>query len=264
MINQTEKVECVKEEGVNVESVNVEKNGNVTLINSIKENWLSWFFITISVSIISYPNMLIGYFTFFILLLLAYFSHRFSHKAHNIFTIVHHYHHTHNNLLSYFSQILLEFLVPTILMPLYFMFDTVYLNEWIILLFTLFYSSVHNINYGIFHVNEVHSSHHKFVHTNIGPDVCDVLFNTKNPKDTTVENTDHYIPNIMILTIVVLIIKYVYTTNDYNKSWINMLMYISIFVSLAFTIMVSLYLYMIYYKKNVYQMIYEIYNTKLI
>ena len=84
MINQTEKEEeNVEEENVEEKEVNV----NVTLLNSIKENWLSWFFITISVSIISYPNMMIGYFTFFILLLLAYFSHRFSHNAHNIYSL---------------------------------------------------------------------------------------------------------------------------------------------------------------------------------
>lgn len=261
MENMIDNIEEQKQEQKQEQTEEFKKN--ITLFESIKENWLSWLFITISVLIISYPNFTIGYFTFFVLLFLAYIAHLLSHKTHNIFTVVHHYHHTHNNLLSYFSQILLEFLVPTMLMPLYFIFDTVYLNEWIILLFTMFYSSVHNINYGIFHVNEVHSLHHKFVYTNIGPDVCDVLFNTKNPKDTHVENTNHYIPNIIVGTIIVLIIQFFYNKNEDIKAWLKFLMYISIFTALTFTCILSLYLYLVYYKKNMYQILYEIYNPKI-
>ena len=247
-----------------VKEVTTEVKRDVSLLSSIKENWLSWLCIAISLCIITYPNCVVGYFTFFLLLLLAYLAHFLSHKTHNIFTVVHHYHHTHSNYLSYFSQILLEFLVPTVLMPLYFIFDTVYLNEWVILLFTLFYSSVHNINYGMFHVNEVHSLHHKFVYTNIGPDICDVMFNTKNPKDISVENTNHYIPNIIIGTIVVLAIQFLYNKNEYNKSWITFLMYTFLFTSLTFIGIFSLYLYLIYYKKNMNQLLYELYNPTIL
>jgi hypothetical protein len=86
-----------------------------------------------------------------------------------------------------------------------------------LLFFTLFYSSVHNINYGYFHVNNVHSLHHKHPLTNIGPDICDVIFGTKNPLNESVENTNHYIPNILIITILILCVKYFYYSNDFFK-----------------------------------------------
>lgn len=262
-IKATINVEPIKEDikedikaTINVEPI---KEETKTFLNSIKENWLSWIFIVISVVIISYPNVIIGYFTFALMLFLSYYLHLCSHKVHNIFTAIHKYHHSHNNYLSYISQMLLELSFPTILMPLYFIFDTVYLNGWIILLFTLFYSSVHNINYGIFHVNDVHNLHHRFVYTNLGPDICDVIFNTKNTKNTGVENTDHYIPNIIIGTILVLGIKYLYNKNEFNKSWLTFLMYLFLFLCLMFNSLFSLYLYFIYYKKTISQTLYEIY-----
>ena len=122
-------VEPIKAEPINAEPINAESK---TFLNSIKENWLSWIFIVISVFIISYPNVIIGYFTFALMLFLSYYLHLCSHKVHNIFTAIHRYHHTHNNFLSYISQMLLELSFPTILMPLYFIFDTVYLNNRII------------------------------------------------------------------------------------------------------------------------------------
>ena len=71
----------------------------------------------------------------------------------------------------------------------------------------LFYCSVHNVNYSIFKVNKVHSLHHKEVNVNFGPDVCDVLFGTKHYSENSVENTNHYVPNILIITGIVIILK---------------------------------------------------------
>ena len=76
----------------------------------------------------------------------------------------------------------------------------------------LFYCSVHNINYSIFKVNSVHTLHHKEVNVNFGPDICDVLFGTKHSIEDCVENTNHYIPNILIITGIVMILKYLCKT----------------------------------------------------
>jgi hypothetical protein len=50
------------------------------------------------------------------------------------------------------------------------------------------------------------------VNLNFGPDVCDVMFGTKHTSEDCVENTNHYIPNIIIITFIVLILKYVCRT----------------------------------------------------
>ena len=70
----------------------------------------------------------------------------------------------------------------------------------------------------------MHMEHHLNINGNYFPDICDLLFNTKhNPSD--VENTDHWIPNIIAITIIVLIIKNVYR-NYKNKEYLNILFFI--------------------------------------
>jgi hypothetical protein len=81
------------------------------------------------------------------------------------------------------------------------------------------------------------------IYTNIGPDICDVAFNTKNPKNTEVENTNHYIPNIIIVTMIVLLIKYYFYTNDTIQhilvnSLIGFICFCVLFISIS-----SIYLY---------------------
>jgi hypothetical protein len=50
------------------------------------------------------------------------------------------------------------------------------------------------------------------VNLNFGPDVCDVMFGTKHISEDCVENTNHYIPNIIVITGIVLILKYICKT----------------------------------------------------
>ena len=211
------------------EDIKEDRKEDITILNSITENWLSWLFIIVSVSIVSYPNCLVGFFTFI------------------VFLILHHYHHENNNFFSHISQILTELAFPVLFIPLYFIFGTTFFNEWILLLFPIFYSSVHNINYGFFRVNDVHYLHHQFVQTNIGPDICDIIFNTKNNQNINVENTNHYIPNIIIGTILVLIVKHFYYKSDEWKSRIHTLMYSFLGLSFLFSAISSIYLYF-YYK----------------
>ena len=79
------------------------------------------------------------------------------------------------------------------------------------------YITIHNINYTRLRVNNVHRLHHQSMNTNHGPDVCDIIFGTKSPLDTEVENTDHYIPNIIIGFIIVYFFQCMYEKSDENK-----------------------------------------------
>jgi hypothetical protein len=74
-----------------------------------------------------------------------------------------------------------------------------------IFLWTLFYSSIHNINYNIV-FPKTHQEHHKNKNTNYGIDIFDILFNTKYDNDV-LENYNHGAINIIILT---LLLCYIY------------------------------------------------------
>jgi hypothetical protein len=58
-------------------------------------------------------------------------------------------------------------------------------------------------------VNKTHYYHHQNVYTNFGPEYCDILFGTKNPEDE-IEDQSHMVPNAIILTSIVLLLKYLY------------------------------------------------------
>ena len=185
---------------------------NITLINNLKENAPSWLLILSTISIISYPNIFLGVLTFIVVIFIAYFYHVVAHVHKNIFSIVHHYHHENDNFFSHFIQIILELSIPYPFVMLSYFFGISIFDPWIIIYFMLFYCSVHNLNYSIFKVNGVHRLHHTEVNLNFGPDVCDVMFGTKHSSEDCVENTNHYIPNIIVITGIVLILKYVSRT----------------------------------------------------
>ena len=222
-----------------------EKGNNITILNSITENYLSWSLIFIAVYCIS-PHFLKGILTFFFVYFIAYFSHVGAHKKNNIFTILHRYHHNHNNFFSHFIQYVIELGFPFVFLPLYYYFGTIFLDEWIVMFSAIFYSTVHNINYGYFRVNNVHSLHHKSPFTNVGPDLCDVIFKTKNKVNKNVENTNHHIPNIIIVTSLILLLKRLYSNVSYTDILKKIL--IGFLLScLTITIVSSCYLY---YKEN--------------
>jgi hypothetical protein len=113
---------------------------------------------------------------------------------------------------------MLELSIPYPFVMLSYFFGINILDPWVIIYFMLFYCSVHNINYSIFKVNGVHRLHHTEVNLNFGPDICDVMFGTKHSSEDCVENTNHYIPNIIIITGVVFILKYVCRTEWVKES----------------------------------------------
>lgn len=243
-INKESDIQTIDEQTIDIQTI--DEQNTISILESIKTNYLSWIVIILSVILISYPSIIAGFITFFIFYFSSYFTHLFMHVNKNIFTVLHHYHHDNDNFFSHFSQILFELLLSVLVFPLYYFFN-VYLGYnfiyiWIGFLYTLFYSSVHNYNYGQLKINNVHYLHHKNMFTNIGPDICDIAFNTKHPDNKEVENTNHYIPNIILSTIIILFMKYIcIDTNvrDYVLTIFSLIMSL-IFVFLSIS---SIYLY---------------------
>ena len=215
---------------------------NINIINSISENYLSCIFILICIYLVSSTNIVISIFTFFFMFFSAYFLHFLSHKYQYMPTILHQYHHKNNNFFSHFIEVLLELTFPIIFLPVYYYFGKIFLDVWVILLGIVFYSSVHNINYGYFRVNNVHSIHHKEMFTNLGPDFCDIMFGTKNYKDTSVENTNHYIPNVIIITFIILLLKYC-CSNTFFKKFLLKTTIMLLISSFIFLLASTLYVY---------------------
>ena len=236
----------------------VGEENNISVFNSLKENYLSWICIIIAITILTFTDnyifsikkLSIGFFTFVSMFLLSYYAHWEAHRTINLATIIHHYHHEHTDFFSHFSQIILELSYMGGLIPLYYYVPKLFmwLNPFIIIFLILFYSSVHNINYSYFHVNKVHELHHKYINVNMGPDICDILFNTKHSSENKVENTDHYIYNIICSTIIVLIIQYLWKIEFYRP---KMLCFLNSFICFSFLLLIisSLYLWIKKIKK---------------
>ncbi len=205
--NKEKKKESVKEE--------IDWGPLPNLLFSIRKNLRCWGCFILAIYLISKNTSFTrGMATLAVMLFLVYWVHWESHVERNWFTISHHYHHEQNNWYSHGIQILLE-LQFGLALPILneFLFDNI-LDKWVIIFLYIFYSSVHNINYSIFHINKTHELHHENVFTNIGPDVCDILFETKNEsiinEEGYIEDTSHYIGNIMIGMFIVLILRKLY------------------------------------------------------
>ena len=78
-------------------------------------------------------------------------------------------------------------------------------NITVVIFWSLLYTTVHNINYSILECSE-HINHHYFPNTNFGIDLLDIIFETKYEKDS-VEVLNHIIPNIIVITALILYIK---------------------------------------------------------
>lgn len=220
-----------------------EKSKNITVLNSLKENWLSWVLFLSAIYFISKENPLLGYITFFVAIYAAYIGHVYLHYVNNVFTALHKYHHQNNNYFSHYSQVVLEINCSSICYLFYKLTGELLGDPWTLFFALFFYSTVHNINYGLFRVNDVHYLHHKDVYANIGPDIFDVLFGTKHPTETCVENTNHYIPNIIIGTFITLAAKYLYNNNETVRNWTPTILFIFFTLTLTFAGLSSIYVY---------------------
>jgi hypothetical protein len=157
---------------------------------------------------------------------------------------VHLYHHGNNDFFSHFIQILLEFSSLLAIIPISYILNINILNPWIVIFFYIFYTTVHNVNYSILHVNTIHEKHHKEFKTNLGPDICDIIFNTKYNIDE-VENTDHYIVNIIVSYIIVIYLHKIWSMSSDNSKII-----IQVIFGVFFTIITSILFYVTYYLKK--------------
>ena len=72
----------------------------------------------------------------------------------------------------------------------------------ILLYFTLLYTTSHMLNYHFLRI-PTHRKHHGNTSTNFGPDLMDVIFDTKS-RGEEFENLVHNLPNILVALIVVL------------------------------------------------------------
>jgi hypothetical protein len=177
------------------------------------------FIITfICICIVSRNNIIKGLSTFyFFVFIFAYFIHYFAHKYKCFFSLSHHYHHQYDNLFSHVIQISGELTNIIYLYPIYYFTDTKYFDIWAIIYYLIIYSSIHNINYGYFHVNNFHKLHHENQLTNYGPDFCDIFFGTKNKLEPDTENISHYIPNVIISLFIVLVLQFICLNKKYEE-----------------------------------------------
>jgi len=224
-INKTKQTKKEKEK----EKRKERPKSKVNVINAVKENYKSFLCFAIAIYLISYENYLWGITSFIIISFLCYYSHYLFHTRTNIFTIIHNYHHDNDNILSYYLQILYEISCGGILLFLHYFFNINIVNYWIGLFCVLTYASVHNYNYSILKINNVHKLHHKYIKINYGPDLLDIIFETKHPSESKVENIEHYMINIILSTIVILIIKKYITIN------ILIIVFVFLFVYLFIT-----------------------------
>ena len=125
---------------------------------------------------------------------------------------------------------------------MYHIFGTTLLNGLVSIFFSIFYTSLHFINYGYFHINNVHELHHQFPRTNLAPDYYDIVFNTKNKFNDKVENMDHHTINIIVVTIMMLFIKKLYSYDTY-KPILKSLLNTVLFGGSAVGFIIAIYLY---------------------
>jgi len=217
---------------------------NIT--TSLAMNYKSWIAIFISLFLINgfkYNGK--SFLTFFIGMIFAHIIHYMLHfkyiYPHNI---VHSYHHGHNNSFSHYSQMILEIVsFLGILFMKYFAYEFTCLfyliDDWTVILFYFFYTTIHVVNYGYFHVNHVHEIHHRVFYQNMGPDICDIIMGTKYHPEKGLENTDHYISNCIYCTIIVLLLQFIWKKSGTETRNLYLFLSNSLFLGCVLFLVIS-------------------------
>ena len=194
-------------------------------ITKIKEafskNYSTFAFMFASCAFLCYENIILGLVYYIFCTHLSYVVHILAHENNSkTINVVHEYHHNHSDNYAHYLQILLE--LSTAIIPIFIIYmftGRLYIKNsfepYVIFMFSLFYSSIHNINYSLLHVNKIHENHHKDWTINYGPDICDVLYGTKENYED-LEDTSHYIPNLLICTMLVKFMQYKIPKIEYN------------------------------------------------
>lgn len=164
----------------------------------------------------------------------------------NITSIAHSYHHDNPNLFGNILNAIIEYLglmgnIVIKYISAQFGINYFFINEWLILFLYFIYTTVHNYNYGYLKVNNYHTKHHHDYRTNIGPDIFDYLFNSKNKETMEMECVDHYIPNIICSFIIVYCLKNVH--ENINKDIIPQIFTYSFSILLFISIIGCIYAY---------------------
>jgi hypothetical protein len=145
------------------------------------------------------------------LYLYAYLNHICLHiipKMLNVHLLIHHTP-TESNLVHSINLILetiVDLLVFYFIYYLQYAMHVNYIPNIIIFFYALLYSSIHIINYSIFHLDKSHVLHHATNNSNnkkdcnFWPDTLDHLLSTNC--DNRYENMYHYIPNILIIFLI--------------------------------------------------------------
>lgn len=189
------------------------------IIDHLKLNIPFHLSLLTAVGIIGFATKEMGgaYLTYFLLFFWAYFAHVW---AHSVFpwNYFHKFHHI-PQLSHKLSYRLLEagvnfngcggglFIPFVIILRKFFNFKL--FNNYIILFVACVYTSLHLINY---HIKDVivHEHHHKLDSedgdevVNYGPELLDILFQTKRD-DEEYENVNHAVINIIVITVFILL-----------------------------------------------------------
>jgi hypothetical protein len=218
------------------------------VINSTIINYKIWIVIFICIYFIHDPIFYYkSFYTLLIMYILIHQGHYISHfKILYPLNIIHSYHHSSNLALSHILEILLEFVSILSVVVIDYLFSLKFFCYWTVFMYYLAYTTIHNINYTIFHINHIHEKHHKYLLYNMGPDICDIIFQTKYEPDTDIENMDHQIPNIIAATIIILLIKQYWNTEWFREMFESFYLVCAIIVLLA-----TIILYIIDIKYNI-------------
>ena len=193
----------------------------------------------------------------------SHFYHYMSHiSLYFPFNIIHVYHHsTNTTFFSYSLEVIYEFL--TLYVPIAYKYvvnhclpkDNIInillsnMNVWAILLYVFFYITMHNINYSILHVNEIHKVHHEKLLKNMSPDICDIFFCTKDDIDNK-ENIDNMILNVFLSAIVLFFIKRVYEKNPNTENIVVIFVILLLFIGMLSSIVIYIDYVDFYYKEE--------------
>ena len=107
-----------------------------------------------------------------------------------------------------FTNIVLEFMNNVLLQGVIILIFKLFLNlmdDKIILMWALFYATVHNINFNITHPI-AHAEHHVNNKTNYGIDIWDILIGSKYDW-THIENHNNTIINLIVITTIIIYVS---------------------------------------------------------
>uniref|UniRef100_A0A6C0LB91 Fatty acid hydroxylase domain-containing protein n=1 Tax=viral metagenome TaxID=1070528 RepID=A0A6C0LB91_9ZZZZ len=142
-----------------------------------------------------------------LIFLYSYFIHKLFHhlpKPINIHMFIHHNHKNENNSFVKYTNLFIECLMNIFFFVLFYYIQQGLSNHFvpniIIFYYGFVYTTIHIINYSIFHCSKAHVIHHKTGANinktcNYGPDVLDHLFKTNY--DEKIENYNHILLNII-------------------------------------------------------------------